>query len=329
MHPCNLVVFDIDGVLIDVSASYREAVRKTARRFLLGAKNCEELPDPLFSLNDLALFKQSGGMNNDWELTARTLSLLFLYIEFNIENMYIPKAPYEKAIKKYDVKKLASFLKKTKDPLTHLHMKYGNIKSSFVEGCFQNDVKTGNIIKQIFQEIYLGSSLFRTTYGIKPGYWKDKGLINKETLYCDVSLLEDLAEYNFLAIATGRPEMEATYSLEKFFIRKYFKEIITLDEILVKEKDILKERNERGSLSKPNPYMLDYIVEKTGGHFQNYIYVGDMPDDMQAAKASKNGYQAVGVSYSSPDPQSRRKVLLNAGADYIIDNLAAMRDIID
>ncbi|MCL5807999.1 MAG: hypothetical protein M1418_05570 [Deltaproteobacteria bacterium] len=42
-----LIVFDMDGVLIDVSGSYRETVRKAARLFFAGAKGFESLPDPL------------------------------------------------------------------------------------------------------------------------------------------------------------------------------------------------------------------------------------------------------------------------------------------
>ena len=38
-----LIVFDMDGVLIDVSGSYRETARKTARLFFTGAKGFESI----------------------------------------------------------------------------------------------------------------------------------------------------------------------------------------------------------------------------------------------------------------------------------------------
>ena len=50
----NLIVFDMDGVIVDVSESYREAVRQTARLFFKHAPGWDSLPDPLFSLSDLA-----------------------------------------------------------------------------------------------------------------------------------------------------------------------------------------------------------------------------------------------------------------------------------
>ena len=72
----NVIVFDMDGVIIDVSASYRDAVRQTARLFFQGAQSWEKLPDPLFSLVELASIKQNGGLNNDWDLTALVIDLL-------------------------------------------------------------------------------------------------------------------------------------------------------------------------------------------------------------------------------------------------------------
>ncbi len=34
MKPKNLIVFDMDGVIVDVSNSYRDVVRQTTRQFL-------------------------------------------------------------------------------------------------------------------------------------------------------------------------------------------------------------------------------------------------------------------------------------------------------
>ncbi len=69
MKPKNLIVFDMDGVIVDVSASYRDVVRRTTQLFFHPARASESLPEPLFALSDLAAVKQSGGLNNDWDLT--------------------------------------------------------------------------------------------------------------------------------------------------------------------------------------------------------------------------------------------------------------------
>ncbi|MBI2654326.1 histidinol-phosphate transaminase [Candidatus Woesearchaeota archaeon] len=54
-----LLVFDIDGVLVDVSKSYRVAIKETAEYFT--GKN--------ISFEEIQEYKNRGGLNNDWDLT--------------------------------------------------------------------------------------------------------------------------------------------------------------------------------------------------------------------------------------------------------------------
>jgi HAD superfamily hydrolase (TIGR01548 family) len=56
------LLFDVDGVLVDVSSSYREAIRHTALHF-----GVELGPD------DIATAKARGNANNDWVLTRDLL----------------------------------------------------------------------------------------------------------------------------------------------------------------------------------------------------------------------------------------------------------------
>ena len=76
MKAKNLIIFDMDGVIIDVSGAYREVVRQTTNLFFQPARSWENLPEPLFELTDLAAVKQSGGLNNDWDLTCLVINLL-------------------------------------------------------------------------------------------------------------------------------------------------------------------------------------------------------------------------------------------------------------
>ena len=61
---------------MDVSESYRDVVRRTTKLFFQPARSWEKLPEPLFELSDLAAVKQSGGLNNDWDLTCAVINLL-------------------------------------------------------------------------------------------------------------------------------------------------------------------------------------------------------------------------------------------------------------
>jgi HAD superfamily phosphatase len=59
-----VLVFDMDGVLVEVSESYREAIRETVRHFTGEDVSHDEIQD----------FKNAGGWNNDWLLSHRLIS---------------------------------------------------------------------------------------------------------------------------------------------------------------------------------------------------------------------------------------------------------------
>ena len=76
MKKRSLIIFDMDGVLVDVTGSYREVVRLSVvyyLRHVIGAKN---LSDNFISLEDVSTIKKSGGLNNDWDLTYTILDTL-------------------------------------------------------------------------------------------------------------------------------------------------------------------------------------------------------------------------------------------------------------
>jgi len=336
MKASRLIVFDMDGVIVDVSRSYRDTIRQTVRLFFKGARSWENLPEPLFSLSDLASVKQSGGLNNDWDLTYLVINLLFTVTQppqskreglgggEDADTWF----KYKKTVNHCDVTALAQFLKSTNTPLTTLLKKRGRVNNKFIMSLYAGDVGTGNIIKQIFQEIYLGKDLFESTYGIPTKIYHGKGYINREKLLVDKPVLDSLSKDNILAIATGRPKIEADYPLDYFGLRKYFTIIFTLDDCIREEGKILEREGKKVSLSKPDPYMLDAIAERKKHEASELYYVGDMPDDMVAASRSKAGFKGVGFLFSDPDKVILKEYLLRAGADYIIEDFTELTDII-
>ena len=322
MQTKKLIVFDMDGVLIDVSRSYRDTVRQTAKLFFKNAPAYENLPEPLFSLTDLAALKQSGGLNNDWDLSCLVINLLFGVIEK--PPVYQSKDPwdrYQETIGQCNLTALTEFLKSTPTPLSTLRQKVSASKNPFVYGLYSGDVGSGNIIKQIFQEVYLGRTLFEATYGLTPKFYHGEGFNHREQLLIDNRILEDLAANNILAIATGRPRTEADYPLDHFGLRKYFSEILALEDCLKEEEKISKTQGRKVSLSKPHPFMLDTIAGHLKNPAEEYYYIGDMPDDMVAAKKSQANYKGIGFILAAPDKESLKKELLHAGADIIIEDI--------
>jgi HAD superfamily phosphatase len=70
----DLIVFDMDGVLVDVSESYRETIRATVKHFT-GREITKEL------IQD---YKNSGGWNNDWALSQKIIGDLGTEIEYGV-----------------------------------------------------------------------------------------------------------------------------------------------------------------------------------------------------------------------------------------------------
>jgi HAD superfamily phosphatase len=59
----DVIVFDMDGVLVEVTESYREAIRETVRHFTGDLVSHDLIQD----------FKNAGGWNNDWLLSQRLI----------------------------------------------------------------------------------------------------------------------------------------------------------------------------------------------------------------------------------------------------------------
>ncbi len=325
-----LIVFDMDGVIVDVSESYREAVRQTARLFFRGAPGWDSLPKPLFSLSDLAGIKQSGGLNNDWALTYHVLDLLMTQVHVpDLSAETDPWLLHDKTLQGCDLKRLIDFLASHACPLENLQQKSGEHHCQFIQEMSSNDVGNGNVIKQIFQEIYLGRKLFKTTYNLPANTDPGEGLITRESLLIEPAVFQRLATGNLLALATGRPQAEADYALDHFDIHPYFSSVFSLDDCIREENRVLKKEHKTVSLSKPHPFMLDAIAQIHAREASQRYYIGDMPDDMLAANRSGYAYTGVGIVTSAPDKTKLHQALVASGAKYVIQDIIDLHEILD
>ena len=68
MQTKGVILFDIDGVIRDVTNSYRLSVQKTVQKF------CNWEP----STHDIDELKNEGIWNNDWDLTLEPVSYTHL-----------------------------------------------------------------------------------------------------------------------------------------------------------------------------------------------------------------------------------------------------------
>jgi HAD superfamily phosphatase len=74
MPPFDILVFDMDGVLVDVSESYRETIVQTVKQFT-GQTISREL---------IQEYKNRGGYNNDWILSQKICADLGHDVEYDL-----------------------------------------------------------------------------------------------------------------------------------------------------------------------------------------------------------------------------------------------------
>lgn len=339
----DLLIFDMDGVLIDVSGSYRKTIQQTIHIYLtrcLGLK-----ADPVAS-DEIALFKSTGGFNNDWDLTSG-----FLLYLLSISNL--PPLPRQKRFSSLDAtvlylrQNLSSF--RQKRPLTlnrsHLSSFLEQVKTSggglkgvraVLKGLWDGwiyrsgDLHRENLVQRIFQEIYLGDQ-FSSHYHLQPLFYWDKGLYLREKLLIGRKILSSLRKRVKLGIASGRPRFEAELALKRFRIDPYFDSLVTLDECQEEEKRILKANGKRVRLSKPHPYSILRVIQEIGLPNPRCGYVGDVVDDMRAARAARKELNicAIGFLSSPVNRKQAKESLLQAGADLILQGPSELLRLVD
>src|SRR4051794_34522117 len=71
--PNGYVVFDMDGVLVDVSESYRETIQRTVQHFTAKA----------VTRDDIQEWKNRGGWNDDWALSTAMIRDKGANVDYN------------------------------------------------------------------------------------------------------------------------------------------------------------------------------------------------------------------------------------------------------
>ena len=252
------LVFDIDGVLIDVRDSYREAVCRTVQYYfkeILRFQGSQNLINP----EEVKYFKMAGGFNNDWNLTSAVI--LFYLMKARKNNL---KDIDELKSREPDIKTFTSKM-----------LSLGGGLAKVIELIEKDRVAKKRIfclwdkdlITKIFKEIYAGEEYCFNIYGFNPSLIKSKGLIKKEKIIIDKKKKVFLQNYS-IGILTGRTKREARIALERLSCEDNVSDgrIITADD----------------GLEKPHPQGLKKLSASLKTKLG--IYIGDTWDDMITVK---------------------------------------------
>jgi len=309
----DVLVFDMDGVLIDVSRSYRRTIQRTIQIYMETCLGFARSRGSWITNEEISLFKSVGGFNSDWDLTSGLLLYLlsisgipslrklkrFSSIQETLSFLKTESSmSRSKLIIRSKRKHLLAFLEKLKTSgggLRGIRRILGSSWQGWVYGA--GDLEKRNLVKRIFQELYLGKQ-FTPYYHLRPIFYTGRGLYEQERLLISKEILSSLRRKVRMGIASGRPRVEAELALKRFHLLPYFDSVVTLDECTEEENRIFCSTGKKTKCSKPHPYSVLKAVQEIGISNPRCGYVGDVVDDIAAARAAKRGLSILAVGFT-------------------------------
>jgi HAD superfamily phosphatase len=265
------IIFDIDGVLVDVRRSYNEAIIKTVQLILKESYDIK-IADKFPFENLISKLRNTGGFNNDID-TAYAIILILLYcVLINKMNIDRTLTIFEEIVEKLD--------DKGKDTVEKELEKMGDIRMIINKlrypGRVDNDDHADadadadandNMISRLFNEIFYGPVLFKKQFNKEPRYYFDKPLISNDIVIVreeTIRLLSQRFNGN-LGLISGRSKVASYFTLSK--LMKYFKESACV---------FLED--EKREFSKPNAFSLHKVFDNLA--LKSALYVGDSIADL-------------------------------------------------
>ena len=295
------IIFDCDGVLIDVTKSYDTTINKTISYVL---KEIADIAVDMPLTNELLLkFKSTGGFNDEIDITY---SGVLCYIASKKLN----KNPTELIL---DVLNNAddTGISYIENFLNKIDVDISDIKSRLN----YPSVEKNDLIHATFDQLFFGPELYSKIFQ-KESKFSDNGLIENDNVIVTSELIEALKKKfnDKIAIVTGRGFNAISSSLKEL-----------LNQFNVENSVFLED--ESRDLAKPNPQSL--IRAMKGLNSKNCLYVGDsMEDFILTQNASELGFKATfcGIYGSGKLPDMKKKLFTERGAPLILETINQLPD---
>ncbi len=289
------VIFDCDGVLIDITKSYDLAITKTTQYVLKNLAKIDSSIDVDFKIIDG--FKSTGGFNDEVDLTYAAIislvaakklekdqtSFIFDVIQNSDSSGIISVEKYiENQIDISDIKKQLSY------PGTH----------------------HDNPLYRIFDQIFYGPELYQKLFNNASNF-SEPGLIEQDDVILNDILFEKLQKkFNSkIAMVTGRGKESVRYSLKSLLTKFNLSNSMFLED-------------EPRELAKPNPTSLLNSIQ--GMNCTLTLYVGDSMEDFIMAKRTTDlGHKTIfcGIIGTSKNPQEKLQLFEKNDAILALDSI--------
>ena len=290
------IIFDCDGVLIDVTKSYDTTINRTISYVLKEIANIT-VDTPL--TNEMHLkFKSTGGFNDEIDITYAGVLCFITAKKLNKD----PTELILDVINNADDSGIAyieNFLNKIDTDISDVKARLAYPSTD------KND-----LIHSTFDQLFFGPELYNKIFQ-RESKFSEKGFIENDKVIVNSELIEALKKkFNEkIAIVTGRGFNAINSSLKEI-----------LNEFNVENSVFLED--ESRDLAKPNPQSL--IRAMKGLNSKNCLYVGDSMEDMiLAQKASELGFQATfcGIYGSGKLPETRKKMFIDQDVSMILESI--------
>ena len=290
------IIFDCDGVLIDVTKSYDTTINKTISYVL---KEIADITVDTPLTNEILLrFKSTGGFNDEIDITYAGI-LCFIAAE------KLNKDPTKLILDVLDnaddsgITYIENFLSETDVGISDVKARLGYPSTE------KND-----LIHSTFDQLFFGPELYSKIFQ-KNSKFSEKGFIENDNVIVNSKLIETLKKKfnDKIAIVTGRGFNAISPSLKE-----------TLNKFNVENSVFLED--EPRDLAKPNPQSL--IRSMKGLDSKNCLYVGDSMEDMiLAQKASELGFQATfcGIYGSGKLPEVKKNMFIDKNVPFILESI--------
>ena len=291
------IIFDCDGVLIDVLNSYDLAIKKTVD--FVANKIASINKSSLVTTEMIDSFKKTGGFNDEVNVTYAMI-LAAVASEKTGKNFSDLVFEVAKNADQTGIQSVERYLDSIKIDLTDIKMKLAYPAKRFESP-----------LSSIFDEIFYGTVLYIQLYKRSPKFFNGKGLIENDIVLVTRDLLDELRQRfgKKISIVTGRGVISARHSLEKLF-----------DEFDLKNSKFLED--EPREMAKPNPQSLISSIKGMGASCS--LFVGDsMEDFIMAQKAAESGNVTLfcGIYGTSKAHKAKRNFFEQKGADMVLESI--------
>ncbi len=238
-----LIVFDVDGVLVDTSRSFPAAIAKSITHY---GQICGISFDKFLVREDVRTFKTVPGYNNDWDLDE---ALLIFYLQKQFLESPLNLTQFLRETCRLDV------------GLAGIKMWLHRLPSPERKNIIT--LYRPDLLRKLAMEYYAGAKYCEFLYGLFPRYGVKAGTLELEKSLIDTEILSQL-QYDF-GVYSGRNVKEFELVKDKIGY-KYFRQ-----DCLACDNGFLPR--------KPDPEPLFKMTKKCNS--RGLIYVGDSRDDLE------------------------------------------------